>query len=90
LHDQRCFPIRDSKPSVPEKIQDIAKHTRFGLVEFGVFTAGAGDSGEFFVLNVEKLRQPAAGCCELTRFELPVFAFGALPVTMLHFILLYL
>jgi len=51
-----------------KQIENIPKHAAVSLVEFGVFTALAGDVGEFFILEVEEFTKEAACSADLAGF----------------------
>jgi hypothetical protein len=71
-------------PLVSEEIQNVTKGTCVGFVDFCVLAPRASNGSKLFVLNIEELGRPSAGCSKLTSFKLLVSAFRALPVIVLH------
>ncbi|ALK06462.1 hypothetical protein SAMN02910340_01404 [Methanosarcina thermophila] len=51
-----------------KQIENIPKHAAVSLVEFGVFTALAGDVGEFLVLEIEEFTEKTACSADLAGF----------------------
>lgn len=60
-----------------KQIENIPKHAAVSLVEFGVFTALAGDMSKPFVLDIEEFAEKAACGTDLACFVGSISAFGA-------------
>ncbi|AKB67724.1 hypothetical protein MSMAL_1181 [Methanosarcina mazei LYC] len=60
-----------------EQVENVPEHAAVSLVEFCVFAVLAGDVGEFFILNIEKLADQATCCADLTDVVGAVSAFRA-------------
>ena len=69
---------------VCEKVENVPQGAAFGLIEFGVFAARAGDAGEMFVLYVEYFAQRTASRSHFTDVALCVAAFWASVIQFLH------
>ena len=76
--------VFEATKSISKKIKNIPQHGRIRLIELGVAAAGAGDGGEFFVLDVEYFGESAAGGAKNAGFVVGVAAFRALVSLMLH------
>jgi hypothetical protein len=78
-------PMSNSPFVLPnEQIKDTGKLRAVGPIDFGVAAALTDDGAEVFVLDVQKLRQDAAGRTEFVDLVSVVAAFDALPIGVLH------
>jgi hypothetical protein len=74
-HQEAVFAFRLN--SVHKEIEHIAQSTAVGFEQLGVPALAAGYCGEFFILDVKKFGQYAAGCADFFGLEDGVFALGA-------------
>ena len=77
FRSQHNLPIFEAKKSIRKKIKNIPQHGRIRLIELGVTAAGAGDGGEFFVLDVKYFGESATGGAKDAGFVTGVAAFRA-------------